>query len=275
MPELPEVEITCRGIEPHICHASVSNVIVRKFQLRWPIPENLPQLLNQLTITDVKRRAKYVLISMSDVTVNGTLLIHLGMSGSLRIVDSSHEVKKHDHVDIALSNGNILRYTDPRRFGAVLWVDGSAEQSTLLKDLGPEPLTDDFDITRLFSYSRGKKTAVKNFIMDGSVVVGVGNIYASESLFRAGIDPRREAGRISKKRYQRLVDAIKTVLSEAIEQGGTTLKDFVGGDGKPGYFKQSLQVYGRTGKSCVQCKTQIREVVIGQRNSFYCNICQT
>jgi formamidopyrimidine-DNA glycosylase len=275
MPELPEVETTCRGIEPHVRDARVSAVVVRKHQLRWPIPANLPQLICGLTITQVSRRAKYILLSMANDKAQGTLLIHLGMSGSLRIVNSACEVQKHDHVDIALNNNNILRYTDPRRFGAVLWIGGSPEQSSLLKDLGPEPLTDAFDVMRLFTLSRGKKSAIKNFIMDGSVVVGVGNIYASESLFRAGIDPRRAAGRISKKRYQRLTEVIKVVLAEAIEQGGTTLKDFVGGDGKPGYFKQSLQVYGRTGESCVKCQQQIREVVIGQRNSFYCRICQT
>lgn len=274
MPELPEVETTCRGIEPHIKGAAVRQVTVRKHQLRWLIPEDLPELLNGMSVTAVKRRAKYLLIEMIKGSDEGCLLIHLGMSGSLRIVDVSCPPEKHDHVDIVFNNGSVLRYTDPRRFGAVLWITGVPEQHELLKNLGPEPLSDKFDVELLFGKSRGKKGPVKNFIMDGHVVVGVGNIYASESLFRAGIDPRRAAGRISKQRYARLVVAIKQVLAEAIEQGGTTLKDFVGGDGKPGYFKQSLQVYGRTGESCVQCKRQIREVIIGQRNSFYCVGCQ-
>lgn len=274
MPELPEVETTCRGIEPHIKGAKVSRVTVRKYQLRWPIPQELPELLKGASVVAVRRRAKYLLIDMIKGKDQGCLLIHLGMSGSLRIVDKACPAEKHDHVDIQFNNGNVLRYTDPRRFGAVLWITGEPEQHELLKKLGPEPLSDEFDVELLFGKSRGKKGPVKNFIMDGRVVVGVGNIYASESLFRAGIDPRRAAGRISKKRYQRLVEAVKQVLAEAIQQGGTTLKDFVGGDGKPGYFKQSLQVYGRTGESCVQCQRQIREVVIGQRNSFYCTGCQ-
>ncbi|OMH39436.1 bifunctional DNA-formamidopyrimidine glycosylase/DNA-(apurinic or apyrimidinic site) lyase [Motiliproteus sp. MSK22-1] len=270
MPELPEVETTRRGIEPHILGAQVLSVVVRQPKLRWPVPEELGQVLLGLEVLAVERRAKYLLVR----TELGTLLLHLGMSGSLRLVEAGELPGKHDHLDLGFDNGKILRFCDPRRFGAVLWTDGGVDQHPLLINLGPEPLQPEFDDDRLFSLSRGKKQPVKTFVMDNKVVVGVGNIYANEALFEAGIDPRREAGKISKRRYLLLTSIIKKVLARAIQQGGTTLKDFVGGDGKPGYFQQELQVYGRGGESCKICQSILKEVRIGQRNTVFCPKCQ-
>ncbi len=270
MPELPEVETTRRGIEPHILGAHVVDVCVRQPQLRWSVTEHLDQIFTGLEILRVDRRAKYLLL----VAGEGQLLVHLGMSGSLRIVPLGQIPEKHDHVDIVFDNGCALRYTDPRRFGAILWNQGAIETHPLISHLGPEPLTGDFDDELLFRRSRLKKQAVKTFIMDNRVVVGVGNIYANEALFQAGIDPRRAAGGISKARYIRLTGIIKQVLARAIECGGTTLKDFVGGDGKPGYFQQSLQVYGRAGKACRNCSAVLEEVRIGQRSTVFCRKCQ-
>ena len=271
MPELPEVETTRRGIEPHIQGQTVAEVIVRNPRLRWPVPDDLPHRLPGSTIQSVKRRAKYLLLETAD----GTLIVHLGMSGSLRILAQPSAPEKHDHVDIVFSNGCCLRYTDPRRFGAVLWTGSSPGEHELLNKLGPEPLGEDFTAQRLYLLSRGKSQAVKTFIMDAHVVVGVGNIYASEALFRAGIRPDRPCGRISMARYERLAMAIRETLANAIEQGGTTLRDFVGGDGKPGYFKQELAVYGRTGKPCRQCARPVSEQRLGNRNTFFCRSCQT
>jgi len=237
MPELPEVETTRRGIEPHCAGRVVKRVTVRESRLRWPVPENLEKVLKGASIDSVDRRAKYLLLR----TRHGTLMIHLGMSGSLRIVDPGTPVAKHDHIDVLLAGGVCLRYNDPRRFGSFHWL-GPDEQSSLLDNLGPEPLSPDFNGAYLYRLSRGRKAAVKTFIMDGKVVVGVGNIYASEALFLAGIRPDRAAGRVSKASYERLCENIKRVLTSAIEQGGTTLRDFVGGDGKPGYFAQQLLV---------------------------------
>jgi len=268
MPELPEVETTRRGIAPHIHEQKIRDVIVRQAKLRWPIPRGLKQKLSGSEITGVQRRGKYLLISVD----GGSLILHLGMSGSLRIVDADLPPGKHDHVDIVLGSGKCLRFHDPRRFGALLWSKEPLKHE-LIRTLGPEPLDESFNADYLFKASRGRKVAVKNFIMDSHVVVGVGNIYASESLFMAGIHPTRPAGRVSKARYAVLVDAIKQVLSRAIEQGGTTLKDFVREDGKPGYFAQSLNVYGRDGEAC-NCGGVIRKKVIGQRSSFYCPDCQ-
>lgn len=270
MPELPEVETTCRGIEPHIIGQTISNVIIRNSRLRWPIPDNLAQKLVGKTIQSVKRRAKYLLLEVED----GTAIIHLGMSGSLRIITDSQPVNKHDHVDIVFGNDSRLRYHDPRRFGAILWTSAPPYEHDLLKKLGPEPLSEDFTASLLFRLSRNKTKAVKTFIMDSHVVVGVGNIYANEALFKAGIRPDRPAGKISKVRYERLTDCIKTTLGEAIKQGGTTLRDFVGGDGKPGYFKQELTVYGRKNKPCVYCLNPIIETKLGNRGTFYCKKCQ-
>ncbi len=262
MPELPEVETTRRGIAPHLIGQRVQRVVVRNARLRWPIPEDLDVRLSGQQIVSVERRAKYLLIG-AEV---GTLISHLGMSGSLRMVAAGTPVAKHDHVDIELESG-----TDPRRFGAMLWSTESPLQHKLLQKLGPEPLLDDFSINHLYECSRGRSMPIKPFIMDNAVVVGVGNIYASEALFAAGIDPRREAGSVSKARYAKLTAEIKRILAAAIEQGGTTLRDFVGGDGKPGYFQQN---YGRTGQPCLSCGSELRDVKLGQRASVYCAKCQ-
>lgn len=270
MPELPEVETTRRGISPHVTGATVSQVVVRQPRLRWPVPSDLPQILEGQKLQVVERRAKYLLLKFPA----GVLIIHLGMSGSLRVVESGALIGKHDHIDLAFDNGCILRYTDPRRFGSMLWTSEPIFQHKLLSSLGPEPHTDLFTGQRLFQLSRGKMKSVKTFIMDNAVVVGVGNIYANESLFQAGIDPRRAAGKISKARYEKLAERVKAVLAKAIEQGGTTLRDFVGGDGKPGYFKQELQVYGRGGESCMVCDGTLKEIKLGQRSSVFCPKCQ-
>ncbi|MGH8352951.1 MAG: bifunctional DNA-formamidopyrimidine glycosylase/DNA-(apurinic or apyrimidinic site) lyase [Pseudomonas sp.] len=269
MPELPEVETTRRGIAPYLEGQRVSRVIVRERRLRWPIPEDLDVRLSGQRIECVERRAKYLLVKAEA----GTLIGHLGMSGSLRLVECGTPVAKHEHVDIELESGLALRYTDPRRFGALLWSADPLHHELLLR-LGPEPLTALFDGERLYQCARGRSMAVKPFIMDNAVVVGVGNIYATEALFAAGIDPRREAGSISRARYQRLAEQIKRILAHAIECGGTTLRDFVGGDGQPGYFQQELFVYGRGGEFCKNCGGTLREIRLGQRTSVYCPRCQ-
>lgn len=269
MPELPEVETTRRGVEPYSLGRRVVRIEVRQPQLRWPVPEDLPERLQGQRIESVERRAKYLLFT----TAAGKLMVHLGMSGSLRVVDRDEPPSYHDHVDIVFDDGRALRYNDPRRFGCCLWLE-PGEPHKLLANLGPEPLGDDFDGALLYRRSRGRRGPVKQFIMDGKVVVGVGNIYANEALFLAGIRPDRAAGRISQARYQRLATEIKQVLTSAIEQGGTTLRDFVGGDGKPGYFAQQLYVYGRAGKSCKRCGGVLREQRLGQRSTVYCVACQ-
>jgi formamidopyrimidine-DNA glycosylase len=269
MPELPEVETTRRGIEPHLLGQRVDRVLVRDRRLRWPVPEDLDVRLSGQRIEAVERRAKYLLIKAE----TGTLIVHLGMSGSLRLVEAAQPVGKHEHVDILLESGQALRYTDPRRFGAMLWSEEPLAH-VLLASLGPEPLGEDFDGDRLYRLSRGRSMAVKPFIMDNAVVVGVGNIYASEALFAAGIDPRRPAGSISRARYLKLGEEIRRILAMAIERGGTTLRDFVGGDGKPGYFQQELFVYGRAGEFCKSCGSTLREIRLGQRASVYCSRCQ-
>ncbi len=269
MPELPEVETTRRGIAPHLVGQRVRHVIVRERRLRWPIPEDLDTRLSGQRIEAVTRRAKYLLIQ-AEV---GTLIAHLGMSGSLRLVPQDLPPAKHEHVDIVLESGQALRYTDPRRFGALLWSEDPLSH-VLLANLGPEPLGDGFDGERLYRLSRGRSMAIKPFIMDNAVVVGVGNIYASEALYAAGIDPRRAAGAVSRARYERLAGEIRRILAYAIERGGTTLRDFVGGDGKPGYFQQELFVYGRGGEFCKGCGATLREIRLGQRASVYCSRCQ-
>ncbi len=269
MPELPEVEVSRLGISPHLLNQIIDKIIVRKRQLRWPIPEQVHQA-EGLEIIAIRRRAKYLLLD----TEKGSIVLHLGMSGKLRVVPSETEVRKHDHLDIVIQNGLCLRFNDARRFGSCLWQGINQPQLSLMASLGPEPLTDEFDGGRLFTLSRGKSVAVKNFIMDNKVVVGVGNIYANESLFIAGIDPRKAAAKVSKKRYIQLAEIIKKVLASAIQQGGTTLKDFAQADGSPGYFAQQLLVYGRAGEKCDACLTPIESVVIGQRNTFYCKTCQ-
>lgn len=270
MPELPEVETTCRGIEPHILDKRISNVVVRDARLRWPVPDDLASCLLGGALTKVERRAKYIVLHHT----GGFVLAHLGMTGSMRIVTSGEPVKKHDHVDICFEDGVILRYHDPRRFGSIHWVAGEHLGHPLLDTLGSEPLSDDFSGQSLHARSRGKTQAVKLFIMDAKVVVGVGNIYANEALFAAGIDPRRAAGNVSLARYEDLAQHIKRILAYAIARGGTTLRDFVGGDGKPGYFKQELNVYGRGGLPCVTCAKPLSEVRLGQRTTVFCAKCQ-
>lgn len=270
MPELPEVETTVRGIAPHIEGQIVKQVVVRQSQLRWPVTDTLPEILVNQTIKSVSRRAKYLLLA----TDCGTLLVHLGMSGSLRILPETVLANKHDHIDFLFHNGTMLRYNDPRRFGMVLWTSAPALEHNLLKDLGPEPLLPGFDGNYLYQQSRQRKTQVKSFIMDSHVVVGVGNIYANESLFMAGIHPSRHAGKVSLTRYQLLADCIKAVLQDAIQQGGTTLRNFVNEEGNPGYFKQQLRVYGRAGMPCKSCLQPLKEFRITNRSTVFCSYCQ-
>ncbi len=270
MPELPEVETTRAGIEPHLLGQRVVAVTICQRKLRQPVTAELATGLKNKEIQAVERRGKYLLLK----SMSGTVIIHLGMSGSLRLVDKEVPPEKHDHVEFLLASGQSLRYRDPRRFGLVLWTVQDPLQHPLLAKLGVEPLDDEFDVDYLYTITQQRSVAIKQFIMNGQVVVGVGNIYASEALFRAGIHPARAAKRISRARCERLVVAIKSVLAEAIEQGGTTLRDFYNGAGEPGYFKQRLQVYGRGGEACVQCGTAIRQIVQGQRSTWYCGRCQ-
>lgn len=270
MPELPEVETSRRGISPHIIKKKITAIAIRQSQLRWPITENLAQLLVDKILLSVQRRAKYLLLNFD----NGTLLIHLGMSGSLRICPIETPFKKHEHADIVFQNC-LLRYTDPRRFGAILWLGNEPLQHALLKHLGPEPLSEEFSGKYLYEQAKNRKLPVKQFIMEQQVVTGVGNIYATEALFSAGIKPTRSANNISLKRYQRLAEAIKMILEIAIKQGGTTLKDFTGGDGKPGYFQQTLNIYGKSGELCPKCETPLKSIKLAARNSVYCANCQT
>ena len=270
MPELPEVEVSRLGITPYLENQRIEKIVVRQRQLRWLIPQEI-HLAEGLLIQSIRRRAKYLLLD----TELGSIILHLGMSGRLHIVPSNTPIKKHDHLDIVMENGHCLRFNDARRFGACLWQGVGQVPLSVLSNLGPEPLTDDFDGHRLYDLSRGKSVAVKNFIMDNKVVVGVGNIYANESLFLAGIDPRKSADKVNKKNYLQLGLIIKQVLAHAITQGGTTLKDFAQADGKPGYFAQELRVYGRLNQPCVNCTKPIQSVTIGQRNTFYWDNCQT
>jgi formamidopyrimidine-DNA glycosylase len=270
MPELPEVETTARGIAPHIEGQTVKQIIVRQPQLRWAVPKILNETLAGIRINSVSRRAKYLLFT-TDI---GTIIVHLGMSGSLRILPKDKSADKHDHIDFIFNNGTVLRYNDPRRFGAVLWTTFPPAEHSLLKDLGPEPLLPNFDGKHLYQRSRERKSPVKSFIMDSHVVVGVGNIYANEALFMAGIHPSRHAGRISLARYQHLADCIRTVLQSAIQQGGTTLRNFVNEAGNPGYFKQQLRVYGRAGHPCIHCQQPLKEIRITNRSTVFCANCQ-
>lgn len=271
MPELPEVETTRRGIEPHLLNHTLIGAIVRQSRLRWPVPRGLAKKIAGQTIHAVERRGKYLLLKLAQ----GTIMLHLGMSGSLRITPSDTPAEKHDHIDLQLDSGQCLRLRDPRRFGSLHWItEDDPLQHKLLKNLGPEPLSADFDSEYLFKKSRKRKLAIKLFIMDSKIVVGVGNIYASEALFRAGIRPARAAGRVSRAEYERLVVAIKEVLQAAIRSGGTTLQDFTNSEGKPGYFKQQLHVYGRADEACHHCDTLIKHRIMGQRASYYCPHCQ-
>ena len=271
MPELPEVETTLRGISPHIKNQLVSKVIIRQPKLRWPIPAELPQLIEQQILNNLSRRAKYLLLHFN----TGTLLIHLGMSGSIRVITAGTAAAKHDHFELEFAHQKSIRLTDPRRFGAVLWLGKEPYQHPLLRKLGPEPLSESMTGHYLYQKSRHKKVSIKQFIMDQAIVTGIGNIYCTEALFLAGISPVRAAGNISLKRYQVLVTQIQKTLSLAIAQGGTSLRDFVGSDGRPGYFKQELNAYGRSGLPCKQCKKALTEIKQAQRTTVYCTHCQT
>ena len=269
MPELPEVETTCRGIAPYLTGRRVVELVIRQPRLRWPIPAALRRALPGQKIENVERRAKYILAH----TEAGSALLHLGMSGSLRILERDVAPGVHDHWDWRLDSGRILRFTDPRRFGSLLW-QKPGEVHALLTGLGPEPLDAAFDGAFLWKRSRGRKVAIKLFLMDQKVVVGVGNIYVAEALFAAGIHPLRAAGSVSRARYERLAREIQRILAYAITRGGTTLRDFLSPDGAPGYFEQELFVYGRGGEPCKVCGTPIRAIVQGQRSTFYCPKCQ-
>ena len=270
MPELPEVETTRSGIEPHIKNQNISRVEIHNHSMRWPIPKDLPKLANRRKIQSVDRRGKYLLIKLS----NGTIIIHLGMSGSLRISTAEKPLRKHDHFVLSLASGKQLRLYDPRRFGAVLWWGADLNEHPLLSSLGPEALEDLFTAAYLHNTCSNRKVSIKQHIMNSKVVVGAGNIYASEALFRAGINPKRKAGSVSLSRCEKLVTAIKSVLTESIRQGGTTLKDFLRENGEPGYFKQQLKVYDRANEPCPECGNSIKQIVLGQRSTFYCTLCQ-
>ncbi len=307
MPELPEVETTLRGIAPHLQGEVVTDIVIRNASLRWPIPKELPKLLHGHTVRGLQRRAKYILVSFD----HGTLILHLGMSGSLRILPYGTPPEKHDHFDLVLGNGELMRLRDPRRFGAVLWHEGGVAEHALLAHLGPEPLATNslfppcrgkvgmgvesmstnvstptlalplhgggnvvFDADYFYQATRKRSAPIKLAIMDSQLVVGVGNIYANEALFRAGIKPQLAANKVSRPRCERLVQTIKEVLREAIEQGGSSLRDFIHSDGSSGYFQQHYFVYGRKDEACKQCSTLIKHIKQGQRSSFYCPQCQ-
>ena len=272
MPELPEVETTKKGIQPYLANTTITGVIIRQFSLRWPIANELADVLTNQIINRVSRRAKYLLIEFD----KGILMIHLGMSGSLRILDKLEQgiLGKHDHIDIELSNGYILRYNDPRRFGSVLWTSDPISQHKLIAHLGPEPLLKEFNAEYLQRQAQLKRCSVKTLIMNGKVVVGVGNIYANESLFLANIHPRTPAQSMSISQSVKLTEQIKSVLERAIKSGGTTLKDFTNSDGKPGYFAQHLNIYGRKGEDCFICKSRIQHYKESQRATYYCPLCQ-
>jgi len=270
MPELPEVETTRRGIAQTVIGRQIAAAIVRERRLRWRLPADFATQLEGRRIVDVRRRAKYLLIDLD----RGSLLVHLGMSGSLRVLPASTPALKHDHVDLVLDSGQCLRFNDPRRFGSMHYTIDNPHRHALLRNLAPEPLADDFNAAYLAAKARNRKVAIKQFIMNGNLVVGVGNIYASEALFRAGIKPSRAAGRVKREEFPRLAKSIKAVLNAAIRAGGTTLRDYVGADGTPGYFRQKLFVYERAGDPCRKCRTPIKQARHGQRSTYYCPKCQ-
>jgi formamidopyrimidine-DNA glycosylase len=270
MPELPEVETTRRGILAGLTDRRVARIVVRNPHLRWPVQADLSARLRGRTLASLERRGKYLLFGFA----NGTLLVHLGMSGSLRFVVADETPRRHDHIDLVMASGQVLRYHDPRRFGAFLWQSGDPFQHVLLRDLGPEPFSPDFHADYLYAQSRGRRSSIKQFLMDADIVVGVGNIYASEALFRAGVHPLRAAGRISRQRSARLVQSVRDVLNEAIAMGGTTLRDYVDSRGEQGEFAQNLFVYGRAGEACRICAAPIRASRTGQRSTFFCPVCQ-
>ncbi|MEQ8858294.1 MAG: bifunctional DNA-formamidopyrimidine glycosylase/DNA-(apurinic or apyrimidinic site) lyase [Pseudomonadales bacterium] len=268
MPELPEVETTRRGIAPHLLGQRVTGWEIRNAALRWPV--DLPALLRGQIVTAVRRRGKYLLVDTS----TGSLILHLGMSGSLRILPGGTPPLKHDHVDLCVGSGKILRLNDPRRFGSIHWQPGAAEAHWLLAGLGVEPLSPALSGEYLKRAARGRRTAVKSLLMDGRIVVGVGNIYASEALFLARVRPTLRASRVTLASYRRLAAEIRGVLARAIDLGGTTLRDFVNQDGQPGYFRQSLLVYGREGQPCKACGTELKGLRLGQRATVFCPKCQ-
>jgi len=270
MPELPEVETVLRGIQPHIEQQCIKNVVVRQYTLRWPIPRDLKQKLLGNVIIQVERRAKYLLLK----THTGTLILHLGMSGKLRIIEQHTKQQKHDHFDIEFDNQKTLRFNDPRRFGACLWVEENPLLHPLLKKLGPEPLHKDFSGKYLWQRAQNRKAPIKTFIINSQIVAGVGNIYAAEALFLAGIHPDTPAAILSLQQYNQLAKQIKSVLRQAIKRGGTTLKDFLNSNGEPGYFENQLKVYGRAGLPCKHCHSILKTMRIGQRASVFCEQCQ-
>lgn len=269
MPELPEVEVTRRGIAPCIEGQSITSVFVRQPQLRWPVPPHLDRLVDKQTVQSVGRRGKYLLLKLD----RNSLIIHLGMSGALRLLMGNDAPGKHDHWDLQFGNNLLLRYTDPRRFGS-LHLSAEPESHWLLEKLGPEPLASDFNGDYLYRKSRNRRVAIKHFVMDAGIVAGIGNIYACEALYLAGIHPKRAAGRIALTRYRTLAAALKAVLDDAITQGGTTLRDFLNADGKPGYFGVALHVYGRAGGACHRCGHPVKRISQGQRGTWYCPGCQ-
>ncbi len=271
MPELPEVETVRRGLSPYLTGRTIRGVTIRDARLRWPVPMDLPTQLNGRVVQTLDRRGKYLIATLDS---GDRVILHLGMTGRILVLTPDVPLRKHDHVDWTLDSGQIMRFHDPRRFGAMLWWPAKDREHVLLRDMGPEPFTDVFNGDYLFRLSRGRSAPVKTFIMDGHVVVGAGNIYATEALFRAGVRPGRAAGRVTRAEYARLADAVREVLAAAIEQGGTTLRDFAGANGESGYFQQDLFVYGRDGSPCRHCGQDIRRVVIGQRSSFFCAQCQ-
>lgn len=271
MPELPEVETTLRGIKPHIIKQQIVRVIIRHPRLRWPIPHQIKTQLPGQYVRNIKRRGKYLLLILD----NGTCLLHLGMSGRLAILDDNLPAQKHDHVDFYFSNHKCLRFTDPRRFGAVLFTEEAVNQHPLLVQMGPEPLSKAFTGDYLWRRSRGKKVAIKTFLMDSKIVAGIGNIYATEALFAARILPQTSVDDISKTRFEKLAAAIKNILQHAIAKGGTTLKDFLKSDGSPGYFSIALQAYGHAGEACPRCRATLQLTRIGQRSTVFCAQCQS
>lgn len=270
MPELPEVETTRRGIEPHIVNNPIERVIIREARLRWPVPDLLVAELPGQSFSTVDRRGKYLLLNAS----SGTLIMHLGMSGSLRILNASTPFKTHDHVDFVFRNRLSLRFHDPRRFGCILWTNQNPGDHALLASLGPEPLSNGFNGNYLYEQARNRKLPIKSFLMNSRIVAGIGNIYANEALFLAQIAPARSAGRISLVRMETLCQSLSSVLNRSIRQGGTTLRDFVNESGQPGYFQQTLNVYDKEGQACPRCRVPIKQCRIGQRSSFYCANCQ-
>ena len=271
MPELPEVETVRRGLEPHVVGRRIERVVVRDRRLRWPVIRGFEKKLAGRTIRAIDRRGKYLLLPLDS---GDRVILHLGMTGRLSLVEPGRAVLKHDHLDLELSGSLVLRFNDPRRFGAALWWPASHATHLLLKHMGPEPFADEFNAGYLSGLARGRTAPVKNFLMDGRVVVGVGNIYAVEALYRAGIRPMRQAGRVTRAEHTKLVAAVRAVLNDAIAAGGTTFRDFLDSNGEPGYFVQKLFVYDRAGQPCRKCRAPIRRLVIGQRSSYYCPKCQ-